>query len=494
MRQVLILNPPSPPGPWYFQKDRAAGLGTAAPLRPKRGRPAPLAPLDLAQIAGFALDAGWQVTVHDAVAFDHDAVQALAALPEVAPDLILIRLALFSLESDLAFADAVKARHPGSQVWLWGNVIHFTGKDWAARSQADAVVFGEPEAVLLPYFRSGTDRGVVPLADMGPDWRAGWTQQKELTDIPLPAWHLLPLARYAPDGDIRRLVLHLQSSHGCSVACSMCPYFVLQGRYRQHELARVLAELRYLRSLGVEHVQFRDANITERADLPRAMAEALIAEPLGLTFTMETALENVPEADLRLYHRAGLRGLITGIESADPATLALINQNPDWADPIARNLAICAELGVDVTTMYIVGFPHDTWASIAATVELAKQHRSRHYSVSVMTPYHGTPYRSQALANGFVQPDAPYHTYTGFTAMGGTHGMTAAEVDAAFRFAHTELSLHSRRHHPPAGVAAQVDHWLRFAWHWGYSAPQRLSVRWKARRQVRIPGAVPHAG
>jgi hypothetical protein len=493
MPHVLILNPPTPPGSWYFQKDRAAGLGTAAPLRPKADRPAPLAPLDLAQIAGFAVDAGWTVTVHDAVAYGQDQAGALAALPAAAPDVVLVRLALFSLEQDLAMADAVKARYPGSRVWLWGNVVHFTVKEWAARSRADAVVFGEPEAVLLPFFRTGSETGIVPLAGIGPDWRSGWTQQKDLADIPLPAWHLLPLARYAEGGDISRLVLHLQTSTGCSVACSMCPYFVLQGRYRQHRLERVLAEMRYLASLGVRHVQFRDANITERPELPRAMAEALIADPVGLTFTMETALENVPAEDLHLYHRAGLRGLITGIESADPATLALINQNPDWAAPIERNLAICDELGIDVTTMYIVGFPHDTWSSIAATVDLAKRNRSRHYSVSVMTPYHGTPYRSQALANGFARADAPYAAYTGFSAMGGTHTMTADEVDAAYRFARAELDLQCRWHYPPAGLAAGIDHWLRFAWHWGQTAPRRLAARWAARRPA-VAGTVSHAG
>jgi hypothetical protein len=493
MRQVLILNPPAPAGPWYFQKDRAAGLGTAAPLRPKPGRPAPLPPLDLAQVAGYALDSGWQVTVHDAVADGQDADTALAALPAATPDVILVRLALFSLEQDLAFADAVKTRYPAARVCLWGNVVHFTVTEWAARSRADAVVFGEPEAVLLPFFRNGAEAGLVPLASIGPGWRQGWTQLKALTDLPLPAWHLLPLARYAEGGDVSRLVLHLQTSLGCSVACSMCPYFVLQGRFRQHSLERVVAELRYLAGLGVKHVQFRDANITERPELPRAMAAALIAEPLGLTFTMETALENVPEADLRLYHQAGLRGLITGIESADPATLAQINQNPDWAAPIARNLAVCAELGIDVTTMYIVGFAHDTWASVADTVALAKGHRSRHYSVSVMTPYHGTPYRSQALANGFVQADAPYAAYTGFSAMGGTHHLSAAEVDAAYRFARAELDLHSRWHYPPAGSGAAADHWLRFAWLWCRTAPQRLAARWLARPTLG-GGRVSHAG
>ena len=493
MSRVLIVNPPTPPGPWYFQKDRAAGLGTAAPLRAKANRPAPLAPLDLAQVAGYALANGWQVDVFDAVADRHDPATALAALPHVAPDVIAVRLALFSLEEDLAFADALKARWPQSRVLLWGSVVHFTVKEWAQRSRADAVCFGEPEAVLLPFFQGASPKGMIPLGDIGPDWRTGWQALKELVDIPLPAWHLLPLARYAPDGDVRQLVLHLQTSLGCSVACSMCPYFVLQGRYRQHTLDRVLAEMRYLKGLGVSHVQFRDANITERPELPRALAEALIAEPVGLTFTMETALENVPPEDLRLYHRAGLRGLITGVESADPATLALINQNPDWAGPITANLALCRELDIAVTTMYIVGFPNDSWASIRDTVALAKTHRSRHYSVSVMTPYHGTPYRTQALSNGFVSEHAPYRAYTGFAAMGGTHSLRADDVDQAYRAAHAELDLHSRWHYPPSGLWPRVNHWLRFAWLTAATAPIRHATRWKGRGRS-APGLVHHAG
>jgi hypothetical protein len=87
--------------------------------------------------------------------------------------------------------------------------------------------------------------------------------------------------------------------------------------------------------------------------------------------------------------------------------MSQINQDPAWTAPIERNLALCRELGITVTTMYIVGFAHDSWSSVGATVALAKRYCSR-YSVSVMTPYHGTAYRQQAIANGLLDLDAPY--------------------------------------------------------------------------------------
>lgn len=493
MSRLLIINPPDPPGGWYLQKDRAAGLGTALRLRPKADRPPVLAPFDVAQLAGLGLDAGWEVTVFDAVADRHDQASALAALPEPAPDLLAVRLALFSLEEDLAFVRALKARWPATPIVLWGNVIHFTVRDWAERAAADWVCFGDLEAVLWPYLKGETPQGLVPLATIGPDWRARWITQTELAGLPLPAWHLLPLARYAPGGELSRLVLHLQSSRGCSVACSMCPYFVLQGRYRQHDLARLRAELLYLHGLGVRHVQFRDANITERPDLPRALAASLIADPIPLTFTMETALENVPAEDLQLYHRAGLRHLITGIESADPAIMAQINQDPDWIGPIERNLAICRELGIEVTTMYIVGFAHDTWASIGATIALAQRYGTR-YSVSVMTPYHGTAYRQQALANGLVDVAAPYRAYTGFDALGGTLHLSRAEVQAAYAWARAELDLASRRRSAPKEPLAQLDHWLRYAAVAALSLPSRWRGRLKARLHRPVPGKAQHVG
>lgn len=449
--KVVFVNPPDPPGGRYHQKDRASGLGTAAPLRPKR-RPPPLPPLDLAHAAGIALAMGHQAEAIDLVAHPRQTVPAA--------DWIGVRLSLYSLEEDLAFAGTLAAK---GRVFLWGPVVRDTLPLWGPRPEW--VLYGEIEA-LLPALLHGQQHPAILAPHQ--NGRVKWHKLTDLDQLALPAWHLFDLARYAPEGDVSRLVLHVRSSVGCDVACSMCPYFSIQGKWRGHSPARAYQELAYVAALGIRRVQFRDANISQLGQHVRELAQLLIDKPLGLQLIMETALENLAEADLRLLARAGLVHLITGIESVDREILESINQKADWLSPILHNHRLCQELGITLTTMYMVGFASDSWRTVLETVRFARSLRTD-FSVSVMTPYHGTSYRRQALAEGLVeQPDAPFRLMSGFDAIVATRHLNAKEVQLAFEYAKTALDLAQRLRKNKS-----IGDWLRFIILFALSLPTK---------------------
>jgi hypothetical protein len=223
----------------------------------------PFAPLDLVQAAGYALAAGWRSRSPTAP----ETATRRQAWPGWAPDLI----AAAGLLKDLAF---VRPQGPMAHGrCCLGNVIHFTVKSWAERAGADWLCFGDLSPRSGPSSKANNRRADPPAA-VTPTWRP-------LADPGRPGraaaacLALLPLPRYTP-GSHRQLGAHLATAAARWPAA--CARTVLQGRYRQHELARVLAELRA--RAGRPRVQFRDASITERAALPLAITEALIAQPL----------------------------------------------------------------------------------------------------------------------------------------------------------------------------------------------------------------------
>lgn len=456
--KVVLVNPPDPPGGRYHQKDRASGLGTAIALRKKR-RPPPLPPIDMAHAAGLALAQGHQAEVIDLVA------EPGRSVPD--GDWIGVRLSLYSLQEDLRFAETLTNQ---GHVFVWGPVIRDTFPLWAPWSQW--VLFGEIEA-LLPSLLAGEDHPSILRPHQNGRFR--WQKLAELDQLALPAWHLFDLGRYAPGGDLAQLVLHVRSSVGCDVACSMCPYFTIQGKWRGHSPARTYQELAYIRSLGIRRVQFRDANISQLSDHVRELARLLIDKPLGLQLIMETALENLAPQDLRLLARAGLVHLITGIESGDGAILESINQKADWLTPILSNHRLCQELGITLTTMYMVGFPSDNWQTVKETVRFAKSLHSD-YSVSVMTPYYGTAYRRQALAEGLVeQPDAPFRKLSGFDAIVATHHLMARDVQLAHAYAKNVLDVTQRRR-----KARNLRDWLSLVAVYALSLPTAWRFHWRA--------------
>src|SRR5690606_28597041 len=98
----------------------------------------------------------------------------------------------------------------------------------------------------------------------------------------------------------------------------------------------------------------------------------------------------------------------------------------------------------------------------------------------------------QALANGLVDPEAPYGAYTGFDALGGTLHLSCDQVQAAYRWARAELELHSRRRLRPAGFWARLDHDARTLAKAALTLPARWHGRWQARPRPQTSGTVQH--
>ncbi|MGE5707645.1 MAG: B12-binding domain-containing radical SAM protein, partial [Bacteroidota bacterium] len=286
---LRLVNPPEVPG-YTSDRDKAGGLGTMLPVGRHRSLPN-LPPLDLLYAAGIAERAGIKVEIIDALGEKLSAEGVFKRLEEVfgplssAEDAIGVRLALPSLEEDLELAKTIRARFPRNRVFLFGNVLRSLREK--ARIPGVDLLFGEAEALILPYLR-------------GEELPEEWAFVEDLDSLPFPAWHLLPLQNYAPKGRIASGVFALSTSRGCPRACPMCPYAQLQGRqWRFQSPERVLSELDWLFRLGIRTVQTRDPNIGINRARLLALAEGLIRRPYRMRLVMETDLETLDEELLK---------------------------------------------------------------------------------------------------------------------------------------------------------------------------------------------------
>lgn len=464
--RLHLINPPETPG-FLSDRDKAGGLGVMFPINSRYRYRALTPPLDWLYAGAVAEKKGWDVTLIDAPAEGLDLAGVLARLRQQPPDRLGIRISLPSLSEDLELVTAIKQVLPEVELFGFGNVIRTTQSQWLQGSGLDVAFFGEGEVVLGDYLE-GKDSPYI--------WRPGmtapfdWQLLKELDELPFPAWHLLDLSRYGPE-----MTFYVLTTRGCPKACSMCPYYVNQGGpWRQRSVENVLDELVMLKQLGAKRLQARDPNIGLVKKRLRSLAEGMAARSLTFEWVIETDLESLDPETLQVLAQSGLKRLMTGIESADPQILREIHQHPDALKLTIANMQRCEELGIDLTGFMVVGSSSESWESVHATVRMA-QALPMNYSVSLMTPYHGTVYRKEAEEQGLVLNKGSWRSYSGTDCLVRTKHLSESEVRLAYRWAQGELekTLRARAIARSRGVS-RLWEWLRFAKHAAWHAPTHV--------------------
>jgi radical SAM superfamily enzyme YgiQ (UPF0313 family) len=443
--------------------------------------------MDLLYGLALAERAGHEVHLVDAVAGRWGVEETLEAVRRARPDRVGIRLSLPSLAEDLALANRLARVLPEASVFVFGQVVKTTVHDWLGRFEGDAALHGELEAVLLPYLGDTAEAAIVRPGQAGQAPPA-WAVVEDLDALPFPAWERVDRAAYAPGGRVESFVYYLLTSRGCPKGCSMCPYYVYQGKaWRARSVESVMAEIAHLRALGARLVQTRDPNISWRKPHLMAIADRLAGQT-DLAITTETDLEALDAQDLERLRAAGFRRIMTGVESVDVEILREIHQNDAALKRSLANMARCDELGIAVTGFFIVGSLHETWRSVRSTVETARR-LPCDYSVSLMTPYHGTAMRDAFVAAGY-HAEGPYRSYTGYSGMVRTHGLDHAEVRLAHAWAAAELELvtRARRLEQARGVAR-----LAAGLRWAAQAWRVRPLRAKVTTAERARGGAPSA-
>jgi len=271
---------------------------------------------------------------------------------------------------------------------------------------ADFVIRGEPEAAFAELANGATLEGVV-------DSRA----IPDLDVLPFPRWDLVgaPMqARMRLPWGVRPFggVFPVLASRGCPEFCTYCPHRILEA-HRMRSVDSIVAELEYLCGITPRpYVLFRDPLFSEDRNRCLALADAILARGLTLTFECETRLDRLDPSLLDSLQRAGLRAISFGVESLSPQTLKRAGRRPIPLEHQRAVLDHCRTLGIATAAFYVFGFPQDDWSSIAATIAYAIDLGSTAAQFKLLTPYPGTPLWRQLESTIF---EKDWERFDGFT-------------------------------------------------------------------------------
>lgn len=294
------------------------------------------------------------------------------------------------------------------------------------RGIVDSVIFGEEN--VLPTLARVLDRhdplqlvdGLIWGYSMGDQKKAIWNSPASIPEFataPWPARYLLSRQSTPNDPAILRKVA-LESSRGCSSACTFC--FLrgydgkdMQARWRSRNPKTVVDEIeRCVDDYDVRTFSFRDSNFIGPGTQGRRhaieIAHEISRRNMDISFIIEVRAIDVDRDLLNAMIPAGLDTLFVGIESFDDRVLRRF-QKPARSRDNIQACELCIEYGVPMQWGFIMfdqETTHDELAVNVATIRSIYQDafhlllNPERIVSSFLVPMGSTPARDRLRQSG----------------------------------------------------------------------------------------------
>jgi radical SAM family protein len=395
LHRILFLNPPSPDGRLYNRHVMDPHVSKGDYLYP---------PYDFLLLSGhFHPSDRFALTILDAVALRLSAAECEARLRAARPQTIVALTAPQSHRADMEFLRHVKAE-TGATVLTMGAVQHARQREALERNPwMDGLVL-EPIGDGLARWLTGEPGPYAKLLlrTDPPSWRGGCDDGERTFDVPLPRHDMLPLERYRYPGMVTPRFTSVLASYGCPYRCTYCEAPGFGFRYRPP--ASVLAELRFIRSLGVREVCFKDWTFGANRKQADALLEAMIAADLGIRWFTFSRADVLDRELIRKMRRAGCHTLQIGVESAQTDLLTVFKRKVDRAR-LEEVFRTCREEGVSTLATLVLGLPGDDEAGILNTIDYVVRLDPDYASFNIITPLLGSKLREEWEEAGVIDRD-----------------------------------------------------------------------------------------
>lgn len=196
------------------------------------------------------------------------------------------------------------------------------------------------------------------------------------------------------------------SSRGCPFQCTFC--CVSTRKIRQRSVKNVCDEVEYLqRDFKVTHIGFMDDIFTANKKWLFGFLDEMKSRKINVSWNCESRVDTLDEEMLYRMKEQGCKGLLIGVESADPETLRMIKKRNTLKD-INRSLNLISKIGFEMVKLnFIFGFPWETRSHIINSTRLIEKYSKRLriiHGIVIPIPYPGTElYESYKDKYGFSE-------------------------------------------------------------------------------------------
>lgn len=374
-------------------------------------------PLGIAFVSAVTLEQGHNVLIFDANVEKNPFQSLRMLLREFQPD--VVGISFTSLLSDSAHYTAgfVKTVLPHVTIIAGGYHPTVQPLDVIKDTNFDAIVAGEGEITFLEWLKTYESRdkdyslikGLVfrkngriivnPKRELIPD----------LDTIPLPAYGLLPIARYNSMVSTRSPYVTFIRSRGCPFNCIFCGVQKMFGKvYRVQSPQKTISEIsRLVKEFKIKEILFKDSDFLIDKKNVIALCKLLIEKRFNLIWSCNGRVDMVNEEIALLMKQAGCKMITYGLESGNQEILN--NLKKDFTlEQATRAVQATKKAGIQVTLNIIFGAPGETKETARQTLAFIKQLDPDYLNCAYLTAFPGSCLYDEALRNDWFINGQPY--------------------------------------------------------------------------------------
>jgi len=418
--RVLLLEPPKTP--WEMMGE------VVAP------------PLGLAQLAGCleAADIPVEILDANALGIGWDGLEAAIARtnPE-APALIGITVYTPYVPEISRAVRVARQAAPQAVIALGGPHVTFTAEETLrTMPQVDVVARGEGDQIIVDLARAldeGDGLEGVPGISFRRDGQVVETPAPpplDVTTLPMPAFHLLPMDRYRwPElgGPFATVI----TSRGCPFKCTFCSeWHFWRGGWRPYDPEIVVEQLDVLvNRYGRRNIWFGDDCFNVDGDHIAAICEGILRRGIEVNWYYQGRADLLVKYKdlLPLTRRAGNRMVQIGIEASSDEQRDELNKQLS-TETVKKAVRLLRQHDIVCQGMMIVGVPSDSPRTFEHKVRFIKRLDVDFPVFTLYTPFPGTPAFDEAVAEGWIELPADYARYDMTHALMPTRHMTRRQV------------------------------------------------------------------
>jgi anaerobic magnesium-protoporphyrin IX monomethyl ester cyclase len=415
--RVLLVEPPKIP--WEMMGDVAA------------------LPLGLAQLAACLEQADIPVEILDANALGIGWDGLEAAIAQASPDLIGITVYTPHVPEVSRAVRIARQAAPQAVIALGGPHVTFTVEETLhTMPQVDVVARGEGDQILVDLARA-LDAGDGLEGVPGISFRRNGQIVEipappplDVTTLPMPAFHLLPMDRYRWP-ELGGTFATILTSRGCPFKCTFCsewPFW--RGGWRPYAPEMVVEQLDVLvNRYGRNNIWFGDDCFNVDGDHMAAICEGILRRGIDVNWYYQGRADLLVKYKdlLPLTRRAGNRMVQIGIEAANDGQRDELNKRMR-TEAIEEAARLLRQNDIVCQGMMIVGLPTDSPRTFEQKVRLIKRLGVDFPIFTMYTLFPGTQAYEEAVAKGWIELPADYARFDMGHVLMPTQYMTRRQV------------------------------------------------------------------
>ncbi len=293
--------------------------------------------------------------------------------------------------------------------------------------EIDFVVLGEGEEQAYACVQFAKTRKHPPIWPDGIAYRSGnggitvvpkTRHLLEVDRLPWPAYDLLHFDDYRHDTRTWHNPYHVDlslrvpiiTSRGCPNLCNFCSVAQCMGlKYRAMTAAHVVDLMhRLYQEHRVRYFAIFDANFAQDTARVLEICREITRHSLNLFLDLPTGLPINATAPLMIdaLAEAGLIRTCISVETGDEFVRNAVMRKGVDQDEIFQVVAsLRRHPQIFLLTDFVIGMPEDTPESLEASCRLIEDLDTDDITLSVATPYPGTPLFEQCVRDGLLLPD-----------------------------------------------------------------------------------------